>query len=395
VRDDAPVNQVTPVPTHPVDVTGDATVLFTAPFYLESDALTAGYPLPARPETQALTSTGCLIEAPSSFDCLFRGTLTYDVPETRDLLQFTAGPALRQEILGLVDAADGHDRGRAFDTVEVHGILFPDGYGSVAVILTSPGGWDADRRPGTLAAVGREGREALAGGLRETLLRALNDLVRTLGHDDAPAVTLPYFNLTYVGESDRPDPGRAALAATLRPLVYPNSPDPLTSVSPWRDQFFYAGYAYNVMIMADPDGQVEKLAHLLLLLDVLYARLARTAEAADAALAEHRTDADTAWLNHLANRLRSEYQALVTPTFSFDHHALRLRDEILASWDTDRLQARTHDLLEIVRENVTLRLAAEQARRLRRVNTVVTVLTGLSLVATLEAAVSLVDLLGG
>lgn len=141
--------------------------------------------------------------------------------------------------------------------------------------------------------------------------------------------------------------------------------------------------------MPQPRPSIEKVTLLLLILDVSYARLARTAAAADESLRNNKYNADVAWLAQLERRLRAEYQALVTPTFSFDHHVLQMRDAVLRSWDAGALQSRAEDLLTTVRRTVELRLAEEQARRVGKVQLVVMVLTVLSAVQTTEAAFAL------
>ncbi|MGW1887758.1 hypothetical protein [Streptomyces sp. NPDC001970] len=320
---------------------------------------------------------------------LLQGSLTYGEP-TVDLLTTFVGSdewhgELQRRLKDLLAAQTGQS---LLDMVDVIGMVFPDGYSSIAVTLRLPEGWDARYRDSTHAGLGRAGRELLAAELRSMLLPPAERLLRRCGAGETAAV--PYFNLTYVGSTDHPDPGRACLSDDLRPLVYPDSPMPLASKSPWRDEFLFAGYAYNLLATPDPKAAAEKFRLLLLILDVSYIRLARTAAAADDALRRGQR-ADARWLSELEHRLRSEYQALVTPTFSYDHHALRTRDAVLQAWAAGNLQSRAADLLSTVRQTVDLRLAEDQARRIRKVNLVVAILTVLSGVATAEAAISLYD----
>lgn len=375
----------------PVNLDGDTYMTFTAPFYERGD------PLEPReacvlPEGNDLDGMGCLLRDGYPLTPLLQGTLTYDEPKV-DVLTGFAGSAewcgnIRQRLNDLLDQQGVPSR---FDSLTVVGLLFPDGYGSVAVTIKLTNGWSPAVRATTLSVVGRDGREQLAGELRELLLKPLERLLRRCGLGESTVAHLPYFNLTYAGSTLHPAPGRSSLDDSLRTLVYPDSPMPLKSCSPWLDQFLYAGYAYNLLAMRDPQPGLTKLALLLLILDVSYARLARTAAAADASLLSRRYNADIEWLTQLEHRLRSEFQSLVTPTFSYDHHTLKLRDGLLRAWDAAKLQSRAENLLAIVRRTVEMELAERQARRIRRVNLVVTVLTVLSAVATAEAAVSLFD----
>lgn len=372
---------------------GDACATFTAPFYADRDPLEPQAPC-VLPADDALDGAGALLRSRNPLSLLLRGTLTYEQATVELLTSLVGSTTWREDVRRrLNDVLANHTDGPELDRVDVIGMVFPDGYGSIAVTLQLPKGWDRGRRAATLSAVGADGREVLAAELRSLLLAPVQRMMRRCGAGHA--VTLPYFNLTYAGRTDHPEPGRSSLDDDLRTLVYPDSPMPLTSCSPWRDQFFYAGYAYNVLATTRLRSNVEKLSLLLLILNVSYARLARTAAAAGAALRTGRHKADVTWLADLERRLRSEYQSLVTPTFSYDHHALLLRDAILRSWDTDRLQSQAENLLAMVRQSVELGLAGEQARRIRRVNLIITVLTILSAVATAEAAVSLYDRLFG
>lgn len=383
----------TSVPTVvPVTMTGNACLVLTAPFHPAHDPLAERTPLDLSCRT-LLTPSGSLVMVESSFPSVFRGSLTYDPASLGDdVVEFEGSGDFRVELAGLLSAVLDRSGSPEIVVTDLCGLLYEDGYGSVAVTICVADGWEPEQRARTLADFGRAGRELIAEALRDRILPELGAVVRGCG--SGCDVAIPYFNMTYGGETDVEEPGRGALAVELRHLVYPDSPEPLRSASPWRDQFFYAGYAYNLLIMREPERQMARVARLLLVLDVLYIRLARTSSAADAALGGP-IAADTDWLRLLAQRLRSEYQALVTPTFSYDHHALRLRDAILRSWDVEKLHGRAQDLLDIVRENVTLKLAEEQGRRLRRVNLVVGLLTGLSFVATIDAAVSLYDRLWG
>lgn len=365
-----------------VALEGDAVILLTAPFFPAADPLRerASCRLPA---DGTLDDRGLLVREERPLNALLKGSLTYANPEVLSLTQFAGAEDLAAELTSAL-GANGVPRPR----VAVAGVLFPDGYGSVSVRITVEAGWDSDRRAALLAAFGPSGREETAAAVRETLLPPLTELTRRCG-DPQDSLELPYFNQTYVGQTSHPEPGRAALRDELRALIYPKSAAPTVSDSPWFDEFFYAGYAYNLLAAPRPATTCEKLELLLLQLDVSYARLARSAAAADLAIRQQTHDADVNWLVGLELRLRADYQALVTPTFSFDFHVLTLRDALLTAWDTDALRGRTDTLLTMSRQAVERRLAERQTRRVTLVNRWITLLTALSAIATAEAAVNL------
>ena len=188
-----------------------------------------------------------------------------------------------------------------------------------------------------------------------------------------------------------PEPGRLVLRRDLRSLVYPNHSGPLTSASTWYDEFFYPGYAYNLLISPEAKSELDRFVLLLLILDVHYWRLAGTADQASRAIKNHELFADAAALAEIERKLRLDYMELVTPTFSYDYRILRMRDEVLRAWHTDRLHARTQELLQALRQSVERRLAERQDRRARRLNAVVIALPFLSAVVTVDAAINLYE----
>jgi hypothetical protein len=366
-----------------IDIVGDAQVLLTAPFFPSAD------PFDHRPTCQVpaggvLDAGGRLVTANLSMDLLLRGSLTYGNPRIDVLTQFAGSEAFNAELAASAERIVGLPV-----RVTVRGMLFPDGYGSAAMRLEVPDGWTAENRDRFMEGFGPRGRDTVAEALRDRLFPALAEVSdRCCQH--APGQTLlPYFNLTYVGATSHPRPGRATLPDDLRQLVYPRSPAPITSDSTWSDEFFYAGYAFSLLASNDPDATLEQLEHLLLNLDVLYARMDRSAGAADRLIRGSSRGEDVEWLVALERRLRADYQALVRPTFSYDYHVLKLRDSLLHAWETDRTRERTETLLEMARQAVERQIAQQQARRVGRVNLVLTILAVLSFVASVEAAVNL------
>jgi hypothetical protein len=375
-----------------INLQGDAYIAITAPFYPDGDPLVPrGQCSP--PEGSDLDGSGALLRAELPMHTIMRGTLTYQQPEIGALTGFSGNVQWLAQLQADLALSVGVENDQPFDQLEVSGLLFPDGYGAVALTLRIPSGWDGDRRAATLGMVGVQGRESLAAALRAKLLPPLGRMLRRSGAGESCTIILPYFNLTYAGRTDHPAPGRAHLDDELRHLVYPASPMPLPSCSPWHDEYLYAGYAYNLLATKDPLPSLRKLALLLLVLDVSNARLARLAAAADFALRSEDFETNSQWLAQTARRLRSEYQSLITPTFSFDHHALKIRDAILESWDVPKLMDRADNLISMLRDAIEFQMAADQARRIRKLNLVVFFLTVLSTISTIEAALSIYNML--
>ena len=366
-----------------IDLIGDAQILLTAPFFPDADPL--GFrPECTMPADGVMDSGGRLIQAERSLDDFLRGSLTFGNPLIDLLTQFAG-----TERFGAQVAAAIGETVRLPLEASIAGLLFPDGYGSVAVRINVPGGWTAEHREFLLKGFGPEGRELVAGEVRGVLLPALSEL----SDNCCPAATcetlLPYFNQTYVAATSHPRPGRATLPDEFRELVYPRSPAPIASDSPWADEFFFAGYAFCLLASAAPRDTLDRIEHLLLNLDALYSRLDRSASAADKMIRGAAHGKNVNWLVALERRLRADYQALVAPTFSYDHHVLRLRDSLLYAWETDKIRERTDTLLQMARQAVEREMAEQQARRVARVNLVVAILTIVSIISSADAAANL------
>jgi hypothetical protein len=366
-----------------VDFVGDAQILLTAPFFPGADPLDHR-PTCTVPAGGVLDPSGRLVRADRSMDQFLRGSLTYGNPHIDLLTQFAGSEAFNAELAAVTE--------RIVDLpvrLMVAGMLFPDGYGSAAMRLEVPDGWTAKYRDRLLDGFGPRGRDPVADALRTKLLPALAEVSDRCYPTAVGQTLLPYFNLTYVAVTTHPQPGRATLSDDLRQLIYPRSAAPITSDSTWSDEFFYAGYAFSLLASKDPSGTLEELEHLLLHLDVLYARMDRTAGAADRLIRGSSREENVEWLVALERRLRADYQALVRPTYSYNYHVLKLRDSLLHAWETDKTRERTETLLEMARQAVERQFAQQQARRVSRVNLVLTILTVLSLVASVDAAVNL------
>lgn len=314
---------------------------------------------------------------------LLQGSLTYGSPGIDVVMHFAGSEDFQESLAATVHRVVGLPL-----KLVVSGMLFPDGYGSVAVRIRVPHGW-ARHRDGLIAGFGPQGRDRLGERVRAVLLPALNVLARNCCPDASDETLFPYFNLTYVGNTTIGHAGRATLPDDLRILVYPRSPAPIVSDSPWLDEYFHAGYAFSLLASTDPEHTLDQLEILLLHLDVLYARMDRSAGAADKAIRENSNDKDVDWLVGLERRLRADYQALVRPTFSYNYHVLKLRDSLLAAWETEKTRQRTDTLLQMARQAVERRLAEQQAHRVAQVNLIVTILTILSVIASADAAYDL------
>jgi hypothetical protein len=366
-----------------IDLIGDAQILLTAPFFPDADPL--GFrPICSVPANGVLDSEDRLVQAERSLDDFLRGSLTFGNPQIDLLMQFVGTERFNDRLTAVIEEIVTLPL-----EVSIAGMLFPDGYGSVATRIKIPSGWAAGNREFLLKGFGPEGRDLVAGTVRDALLPALSELSDNCCPDATCDTLLPYFNQTYVAATSHPLPGRATLPDQFRKLIYPRSPAPITSDSPWADEFFFAGYAFSLLASSAPQDTLDRLEHLLLSLNVLYARMNHSASGADKMIRRASRDDDIDWLVALERRLRADYHALTQPTFSYDHHVLKLRDSLLHAWETDKIHERTDTLLQMARQAVERKLAEQQSRRVARVNLVVTILTIISIIVSVDAGVNL------
>lgn len=366
-----------------VDFVGDSRLLLTGPFFPDAPAL-AQLPTCGVPVDGTLEPEGRIVPATRSMDGFLRGSLTYGNPPIELLTHFAGSDAFHERLTTIVEEAT-----LLPVTLTVAGVLFPDGYGSVAVRMHVPDGWNEVRRERLVDGFGPRGRDEVVERLRDELLPALAAMCLHCRKGPPYTTVQPYFNLTYAGGTVHPAPGRGTLADRLRPLIYPRSAAPILSDSTWMEEFFYPGYAFFLLAARDPRDTLDQLEHLLTQLNVHYARLERTAGAADRLVRESALNEDLELLIALEQRLRADYQALVRPTFSYDFHVLKLRDSVLSAWETDKVRERTDTLLEMARHAVERKMERDQAHRVGRVNRVVTIVAILSFVVCVDAAVDL------
>jgi hypothetical protein len=366
-----------------LDLVGDAQILITGPFFPATDPLSVR-PACAVPPDGVIDSAARLVAVDRSLDQFLHGSLTFGNPSMILLTHFAGSEAFRDKLAAIVTGVVGLPA-----RVVVTGILFPDSYGSVAIVIDVPEGWNPPHRRSLLAGFGPQGRDSVAQAIYDALLPAVAEVADRCCPEATGETVLPYFNLTYVATTTHPLPGRVTLPDELRYLIYPRSAAPIASDSTWAEEFFVAGYAFSMLVSAQPRATLEQLEHLLMQLDVVYARMDRTASAADRLIRSATRDEDIDWLVALERRLRADYQALVRPTFSYDYHVLKMRDSLLFAWETDKVRERNETLLDLARQTVERKFAQDQARRVGRVNVVLAVLTIVSLVASIDAAFDL------
>ncbi|GAA2154205.1 hypothetical protein GCM10009760_52900 [Kitasatospora kazusensis] len=226
VRDKAGLPGGVPIP-HPreaaapppaesgVDFCGDALLLLTGPFFPGSVSLadSSGFAVPA---DGGLDPEGRLTLVHRSLDQFLRGSLTFGNPPVDLLTHFAGSEEFDARLTAIV-------RETTALPVELHvtGILFPDGYGSVAAHMRVVEGWTVRRREQLIDDFGPKGRDGLTARIRDELLPALTAMSDRCRQGPPCPTVLPYFNLRgrHHPSGTRPgDPLRCAAVPDLPPL---------------------------------------------------------------------------------------------------------------------------------------------------------------------------------
>jgi hypothetical protein len=199
------------------------------------------------------------------------------------------------------------------------------------------------------------------------------------------AVDLSYYHLIYTGRVDSGNPGRKKIDDRFRELIYPRGPDAVSSQSPHIDEWAFLGYAFSILADAEQSpGRLSGVVKMIQIVGFQYSRLSSICEEFQTWLMR---GGNVRWssLPGLEERMHISYSHLMTPTFSFNHQILQLRDALMQEWGLDRLLLRTERLLESVR-------ARRQQRRDRMTNILSWVLgfiAALAIVDALDSALSL------
>lgn len=366
-----------------LQLTGDARLLFTTP---ARTRLTPPADLGALPQQLAAIEDCEIVE--DGWTHLFKGSLTFHDTTPPDTIRIRISGALIERLEAL--ASESTDVPGI--EVECTGLVFADRSVSLAATFTVPAGW-TEHRAQLESTFGPVGRDGFSSSLRELILDWAHAHQLIDEQSIADEAYLPYFNLTYIGESAIEDPGRAALAGPdLRSLVYPTTSAPLTSQSPLVEEYLYCGYAFLLLAVPPGSDTPDKLRDLLLILNVLYSQLASAAADARAYLHGDVGDAgaDGSW-SALERQLRMRHREVTTPTFSYDHHVLTMRNAILDAWGTEALLDGIQELLQWGHESQRNGEVEAQARRTRRMNRVLTVIGVLAVFDTVESISSLIS----
>lgn len=276
--------------------------------------------------------------------------------------------ALAQEI------AEHHQIG-TIAAVRADALIFASGEISIALELRMPDGWNG-RAMHTLSAATTRNRFAKAICLAIVPLYSdLIDRLQVILARQASGGTVEHalqgriplnlkqtpqidsLHILYAGEpaGSIPSNARPLLHPDLRPFIYPTAPESVRSQSPDVLEFVYLGYAFSMVISKVPLERLRELTLIVQVMHCLFNELTSVSEDVESYL----QSAKIARLRHirpLRRRIRSKYDQLRSPVFTFRHEMLVFRDHILREWFIERSLAHAEHLIDAL-------ISHEQARQ--------------------------------
>ncbi|GJL92139.1 hypothetical protein [Hyphococcus sp.] len=178
------------------------------------------------------------------------------------------------------------------------------------------------------------------------------------------------------------------LPDAYRDLVYPNGVADVVSQTPFRDQFVFVGYAFGVVASDNPQERLKEVCLVPRLLHVAFNNLTAVADEVKVL----RTSQQPMKVDTIASyyaRLQSEISAVLSPTMTFRHEMLLLRDAIISEWFVGRSINEAETVLKGLLEDARRRHEERERRRGWVLNIILAVL---ALVSTIGVFADLKEL---
>lgn len=278
-------------------------------------------------------------------------------------------------------------------------LIFESGQISVAVHFLLPDGWDSQLITSLFGGacrnrVARAFCEAVPAlyddiivNLRRELaveskrLRVRDNLGSDVSWNGNKPVAISSLNIIFAGTAPPHTPlASSPLDDRLRGLVYASGPGPVINQSPRPDEFVFLGYAFNMIVSAAPGNRTREVALIIRLMHALFNQLGDVSREIQSYLREDRI-ARLAQIRTLKRRVRSQYDQLRSPTFTFRHEMLVFRDHIFREWFLDRELAHAEHLIDAL-------IAHEQARETRTRNRFNAAMSALLFIIALMSLIS-------
>ncbi len=157
-------------------------------------------------------------------------------------------------------------------------------------------------------------------------------------------LSFPYFHVLTSGQlKDEID--RAQLSKSFRPILYPENNATIESMSPHPQEFIFLGYGFSLILC--PNSMLQRTLQVLPLLEYtsgLYRDLVLTCHFVQRKIIDRQFKGDLE-IYSAKNEISIMYHEFVSPTFTYTHEMLVLRDGLLATWRVSQLLNRADFLI--------------------------------------------------
>ncbi|MCP3933593.1 MAG: hypothetical protein GY705_31380 [Bacteroidetes bacterium] len=201
-------------------------------------------------------------------------------------------------------------------------------------------------------------------------------------------LNFPYFHVVVSGELiekvDRP-----YLGTSFRRILYPENNSPMMSMSPHPQEFIFLGYGFSLLLSPNsPEKRTHQILPLLEYTSSLYRELATNSNFAQNKIVDNgfKTDVE---LHKMKNEISIKYHELVSPTFTYTHEMLVLRDGLLKTWRVDQLLTRANFLVTQLDLQITEWRERQEKQWARRINLFLFVITVSTIISVIYDATML------
>ena len=224
-------------------------------------------------------------------------------------------------------------------------------------------------------------RDPFSTNLRDAIVSRLARLEKK----EKTKLSFPYFHTLISGKLNKAI-DRAVLNHSFRQILYPETNAPIKSASPDPTEFIFLGYAFSLILC--PDSPLQRTLQVLPLIEYtssLYSELADASSAAEMKILKKEFKKDTE-IQDVKDKLRLMYYGFVSPTFTYTHEMLVLRDRLLETWRVDKLLNRAEFLVSQLEFKIKESQKNRENRWARYINILLFVITLSTLVSVVYDA---------
>ena len=346
---------------------------FLAPFSF--DELNTSQPVPIPPhsfpdEAWQMVSAG-------EYDDFTKGSAVFDSSKPASLTWKVAGKeSIHQEIVALLsDKADAYFGAAVkLKVLDWHLVGMNSNIIISSCMLELDCRWDIFLR--AFPAI----RDPFCTDLRDILVEHLKLL-----QPSQTQLAFPYFHVLISGQL-KSEIDRAQLDNSFRPILYPETNAPIESMSPHPQEFIFLGYAFSLILC--PDSALQRTAQVLPLIEYtsgLYRELAMASDFAQQKIIGRQFKKDTE-IHDVKNDISIMYHEFVSPTFTYTHEMLVLRDGLLATWRVSQLLSRANFLMTQLDLQIKEWHKEREKKWAKRINTFLFVITVSTLISVIYDA---------